>query len=226
MEWRRDLQYLIYCALLVALCACGTTQPAETLERPDLNGFATQAAEVQLTAQSERVAVDATVQAASLLAQQQLTYNSQLLATVRANEQPTPSERLALSDGGAVDLAMLDTSSGEMNFMQIGMSGYIRPDDGCFESHQQYYAASATSVVYMTGLAVNLREGTTFSVDWFYNGQRVFQSSWTAPSDEVRRCFAVPMRAADVALQAGSWTATLYINGVQRSQNAFEIVQR
>lgn len=220
------MYYLICFALVWGLCACGAPQAAEPLERPDLTAYATQAAEVQLTAQLERVAVDATVQAASLLAQQQLTYNSQLLATVRANEEPTPSERLALAEGGAVDLAMLDTSSGEMNFLQIGMAGYIRPDDGCFESHQQYYAASATSVVYMTGLAVNLRQGTTFNVDWSYNGQRVYQSSWTAPADEVRRCFAVPLRAADVALQTGSWTATLYIDGLQRAQNAFEIVQR
>lgn len=219
--------YIAIIALIsiIGLGACqslGNDDMAQiTLE---LTAYATQSTQLQQAIAQDATQVVLTVDAASQQFAQLSGLNGVLVATVRAGENPTPVERIAAIQGGAMSLEMLNTSDGQMRFMQVGVAGFINPSDGCFESHQQYYTLGNANVVYMTALAVNLKAGTRFAVDWFYAGQRVFQSAWTAPSDEVRRCIAVPMRITDTAFLAGDWTATLYIDGQSYSSSSFQML--
>jgi hypothetical protein len=206
--------------------ACGALDaPSEVdLARAELEAYGTQAIVIQNEAQIARTQVIQTVQVAEVQSTQIALYNQYLVATARANQNPTPSQRIAVVEGGAMSLEMLNVSDGQMRLMQVGVAGYIRPDDGCFETHQQYYTLGNTSVVYMTGLAINLPAGTSFAVDWLYEGQVVFRSSWTSTNFEVRRCIAIPMRSSDVAFRGGNWIARLFVNGSSFSASNFQMV--
>ena len=208
---------------MMLLAACGTNNEESLMMRETLTAYPTQSAALLQALQVERTQAVATIQSSEQQAQRFQEYNAIVLATVRANQVPTPEERVAIVEGGAMSLEMLNTSDGQMRLMQIGMAGYIKPEDNCFETHQQYYTLSNTSVIYMTAVAVNLKAGTRFDVNWEYERQRVFQSSWTAPQDADIRCVAVPMRAGDTALQTGNWTATLFMNGMAQTSSSFQI---
>lgn len=223
---KRWIQNVKLCVLVALLTACGAFDAPNEVDiaRAELEAYGTQAIVIQNEAQLARTHVVQTVQVADVQSTQIALYNQYLVATARANQNPTPSQRIAAVEGGAMSLEMLNVSDGQMRLMQVGMAGYIRPDDGCFETHQQYYTLSNTNVVYMTGLAVNLPAGTVFAVDWLYEGQVVFRSSWTAPNFEVRRCIAIPMRASDVAFRGGNWIARLFVNGSSFSASNFQMV--
>ena len=209
------MKILVAIGLSILCAACGTnTQEAAILPAEEIAAYATQVVDLQVTAQIDRNNILATVAAADSRSQQQMIYNNILLATVRAGEAPTPSERLAMSDGGAMSAEMLNTGNGEMLVQQVGTASIIRADDGCFETHQQYFDRMSTNTIYMTGLVTNIVEGTAFRVDWIYNNEIVYTSSWSAPMSELRRCFAVGMNASDVVFNEGSWSARLFLNGV------------
>ncbi|MCS6834565.1 MAG: hypothetical protein NZ750_00920 [Anaerolineae bacterium] len=210
-------------ALAFMLVACQSNSAEQDAMRQVLTTYPTESAALLQTMQAQRIQADATIQAADSDGQRYRDYTSLILATVRANQVPTPSERLAVVEGGAMSLEMLNITDDQMRFMQIGMAGYVNPSDDCFETHQQYYTQANTRIIYMTALAINLKAGTNFTVNWLYNRQRVFQSSWTAPRDELRRCIAIPMRSSDVTFQAGSWTAELLVNGRAEASASFEI---
>jgi len=210
-------------ALILALAACQSSSTEQEDMRQALTAYPTESAALLQAMQAQRTQAAATIAASDAESQRYRDYTSIILATVRANQVPTPSERLAIVEGGAMSLEMLNVTDGQMRFMQIGVAGYVNPSDDCFETHQQYYTQANTSVIYMTALAINLKAGTTFTVNWQYNRQRVFQSSWTAPRDEVRRCIAIPMRSSDTSLQVGSWTADLFVNGQKEASSSFEI---
>jgi len=217
-------QWLLKVFAVLSLSACGLLgEPDEAnLARLEIDAYGTQAVQIQSEAQLARTQAVQTVQVADVQSTQMAMFNQVLVTTARANQEPTLA-RIAMSEGGAMSLEMLDTSDGQMRIMQTGVASFIRPSDGCFETHQQYYTLPNANVVYMTGLAVNLPAGTTFAVDWLYEGQVVYQSSWTAPNNEVRRCIAVPMRADNVAFRQGNWIARLYVNGSSFTSSDFQM---
>lgn len=216
--------FLIVC--LSGLAACSDRPPdtlAEiSLQSPD--SYATQAVQVQLTSRADQQSVVATVESANRLEQQQLAYNAVLLATVRADQVATPVERVAMTEGGAMSAEMLNLADGEMTIQQIGLAGFVRPEDSCFETHQQYFARMTTDIIYISGLITNVQEGTRFSVDWIYDNEIVYSAAWSAPLTEPRRCLAIPMRASEVVFNTGSWSARLFMNGIPIDNSAFEIV--
>jgi hypothetical protein len=214
-------------AMLALTSACGAAPPAaETLEpiRP-YESIATEAAGIQLTASAEAVALNATIEAATRMETQHNAYNAVLLATVRANEVPTPSQRLAMTDGGAMAAEMLNLADGQMRVQQIGTAGFVRPEDNCFETHQQFFNRASTNIIYMTGLVTNLQSGTTFRVDWIHNNRVVHTSTWSAPNDEIRRCLALALRASEVVFTPGPWSARLFMDNVPVGNSAFEILE-
>jgi hypothetical protein len=224
---RMNWKWICLCAGVCFLtAACSTTPPAaETLEPlRSYESIATEAVSVQQTAAADTAAMNATIEAAARLESQHSTYNALLLATVRANEVPTPSQRLAMTEGGAMAAEMLNLSDGQMRVQQIGTAGFVRPEDNCFETHQQFFNRASTNVIYMTALVTNLQSGTTFRVDWIYNNRVVHTSTWSAPSDEIRRCLALAMRASDVVFSPGAWSARLFMNNVPIGNSAFEIL--
>jgi len=213
----------LFAFIILALAACQGSSDQLESTRQALTAYPSESAALLQTVQAQRTQAAATIQASEAQGQRYRDYANLILATVRANQVPTPAERLAVVEGGAMSLDMLNTSDGQMRFMQIGVAGYVNPVDDCFETHQQYYTQANTSIIYMTALAVNLQAETTFSVNWLYNRQRVFQSSWTAPEDAVRRCIAIPMRSSDTAFEIGSWSAELFVNGMMEASSSFEI---
>ncbi len=222
---KRSRVYLLAIVAMIST-ACGTMpQAAETLEpiRP-YESIATEAASVQQTAAVDVLALNATIEAATRTESQQNAYNVVLLATVRANEVPTPSERLAMTEGGAMAAEMLNLADGQMRIQQVGTAGFVRPEDNCFETHQQFFNRASTNIIYMTGLVTNLQAGTTFRVDWIYNSRVVHTSTWSAPNNEIRRCLALAMRASDVVFTPGAWSARLFMDNVPVGNSAFEIL--
>lgn len=208
------------------VAACGVMPTANETSVPPrpYESLATEAAGVQLTSVAEITAMNATIEAATRLESQHSAYNAVLLATVRANEVPTPSQRLAMTEGGAMAAEMLNLADGQMRIQQIGTAGFVRPEDNCFETHQQFFNRASTNIIYMTGLVTNLKAGTTFRVDWIYNNRVVHTSTWSAPNDEIRRCLALALRASEVVFAPGAWSARLFMDNVPVGNSAFEIL--
>ncbi len=209
----------VFLLVLVILAGCtGTDEAAQMREEIALYAEESNALRQQIQQQLTQTA--ATAEYANAQIQQLSALNQQLLATARAGEAPTP-QRLVSTDGGAMGAEMFNLQDETMRFVQIGIAGYVRPSDECFETHQQYYTLSATRTVYMTAVAVQLRAGTTFDVEWRHEGELVSRTSWTAPSNQAVRCIALPL---NMPLRVGNWTARLFINGTGYPSSAF-IVQ-
>jgi hypothetical protein len=208
--------------LLAACSSLSGANPEATLE-VELTQMATQAAGIHEAAQAERTRSVATIAAAETKSADFLHYNNILIGTVRAVQVPT-AERIAFTDTGAMGLDMMNTSSGEMQIIQIGTAGAIRAEDRCFEAHQSYFTASTTSRIYLTGVAFNLAAGTRLDVNWLYENQLVFQQGWTAPDFAERLCFALELTPANVPFSPGSWSAVLFVNGEQRDPAPFNIL--
>jgi hypothetical protein len=208
---------------LLTACSSLSGANAEATLEVELTQMATQSAGIREVAQAERTRTVATIIAAETKSADYLHYNNILVGTVRAVQVPT-QERLAFTDSGAMGLDMMDTSSGEMQVIQIGTAGYVRPEDGCFESHQSYFNLSSTQSIYLTGVAFNLPAGTRFNVNWLYNNKIVFQDSWSAPAFAERQCFALELTSANAPISAGTWSAVLFVNGEQRDPAPFEVL--
>lgn len=191
----------------------------------ELTAYATEAAGIRLNSQTERTQVAATVAVAETQSANYSLYNNVLVATVRADQIPTPSERLAFTDGGVMAIDMFDLSDGQMRFLQVGTAGYVRPEDRCFETHQTFFRTSSTNRIYMTALALNLQAGTNLRVDWFYEGSRVHTSAWSAPSFTEGMCIAIELSPANAPFLPGNWSATLFVNGNAIDPSAFSIIE-
>lgn len=209
----------LFLLILLCLAGCGGTDEADLLQE-EIKAFAEESNGLLQEIQSQRTQIAVTADYANQQIAQLTTLNQQLVATARAGEAPTP-ERLVASGVGAMAAEMFNLEDETMRFVQIGMAGYVRPADDCFETHQQYYTLSLTRTVYMTAVAVQLRAGTTFDVEWRYENELMARTSWVAPNNQAVRCIALPFSGT---LQAGNWTARLFINGTAYPSSPF-IVQ-
>lgn len=214
---------VVLCAGLLAACSSlSGANPEATLE-VELTQMATQAAGIREAAQAERTRSVATIIAAETIAADYFHYNNILVGTVRAVQVPT-QERIAFTDSGAMGLDMMDTSSGEMQILQIGTAGLIRAEDRCFEVHQNFFNVGNTPRIYLTGVAFNLAAGTRLDVNWLYENQVVYQQGWTAPDFAERECFALELTPANAPFLPGAWSAVLFVNGEQRDPAPFNIL--
>lgn len=209
------MRHILIVLIFVFLTACQSiTSDDESLAlQADLEAYGTEAAFLRDQMQLDRTSVAASVEDAGTQIAAFTVYNSQLAATVQSGIIPTATVDLSdVSSTGPMSVDMFDLSSGEMRFVEVGTAGQITSEDRCFVRHQSFFNA-ATSVIYMTALALNLQAGTVVRVDWQYGSDVVYSNGWTAPSGADGQCIAIEFRPSNAPFLAGNWTATMYING-------------
>jgi hypothetical protein len=209
----RHLITILLCALLTSCQSFAAGEENLVLES-ELEAYATEAAELRNQMQADRTAIAETIVFGGTRVEAFTDYNAHLAATVQSGIIPTATlANLDFDAQGPMPIDMFDLSSGEMRFVQVGTAGQITPNDRCFVSHQNFFDAEMTSVIYMTALALNLRAGTVVRVDWQNGSEIVYSNAWTAPQSQDGQCVALELRPSNAPFIPGNWTATMYING-------------
>lgn len=214
--------------MLGLLAACQSLQGEDVpaTMRADLTLYATEAAAIQAQLVARRTEAAATIQAAGTQAADFFHYNNVLVATVRAVIPPTPAERLAVaveSSGGASEYQVNEMGMAT-ELEQIGISSFLSPEDGCFETQSTVFNMNTVETLYLTARAVSMQAGTRLEADWDFNGQMMYRSSWIAQISQMDLCISLRFSSADVPFQAGNWTVTLFVNEALVTRIAFEMV--
>lgn len=219
------LIWVLLMMMVLASCQSLAGNEENIAYEAELEAFGTEAAFLRDQMQIDRTAIAATVQVGGTQIAAFTEYNIQLAATVQSGIIPTPTlGSFEIASEGPMSVEMFDLSSGEMRFVQVGAASQINPNDRCFVSHQNFFDADMTSVIYMTALALNLQAGAVVRVDWQYGSDVVYSNSWIAPQALDGQCVALEFRPSNAPFLAGNWTATMYINGEPIDPAAFSII--
>lgn len=217
--------YLRFILLLLLLSACqalSNNDPNVMLEQ-DMQNYGTEASNIRDAMQENRTEVAATIAVASTQASQYNNYNDTLRATVYAIHPDIVPTRVVVEDSqGPLPIEMYDTSSGEMKFVEVGITAQI-DSKNCFIKHESFFGVGI-STVYLTALALNLQAGTVVRVDWQFGNEVVHSSSWVASQSAKGQCVALALHSSDVEFSPGNWTATMYINGDAQDPVSFSII--
>lgn len=203
---------LLAISILITGCQAFTSDEVNQQLEQEIIAYATESAMLRDQIQIDRTQVIATVQSASTQSAQFSAYNNLLVATLRAINPPTPTSPPLDVVEGPLPFTIYDLSSGEMRFVQLGTASQI-DSSGCFVRHQNFFNPMQVNTIYMTGVALNLRAGTTIRVNWQYEGEIVYSNSWVAPQSIDGQCFAIPIQPSNAPFLSGNWTATVIIDG-------------
>ncbi|GAB1420563.1 hypothetical protein MASR2M15_06650 [Anaerolineales bacterium] len=217
---------LLIISLIVASCSSLTIEDVPATLHTDMTAWALESTLIAQSIRDDMTPFMATVESQATQISQVDTINQILVATVRANAEPTRGVRLALAEemqGGIMGLDLLNTSDGVMRFFQIGTAAYVRPQDGCMESHQNFFQPSANQI-YLTTLGVNLAAGTILDVNWSFQGQSVYRESRSITADQEAQCIWFLLTPSNASFTPGNWTVTFMVNGRSINNYSFSIV--
>lgn len=221
------MRYVLIILTSIVIAGCQSLEVDEEHHdlAAELEAYGTQAASLRDQMQLERTAVAVTVEFGGTQIAAYTDYNVRLMATLQSGIVPTATlDPADFNAQGPLSLNTFDLSSGEMRFVEIGTAGQITPNDRCFVTHQKFFDAATTSVIYMTALALNLRAGTVVRVDWQYGGEVVYSNGWTAPQSLDGQCVAIELHPDNAPFAIGNWTATMYIDGEAIDPAPFTII--
>jgi hypothetical protein len=219
------MKQLLAFSLIFLLSACQSVlgEDEKVLLEGTMQAYGTEAANLREDTQSHRTEVVMTIAASGSQAADIERYNQSLRGTIVVAIPSSEEERLLLNNAeGPLPIDVYDLSNGEMRVVQVGTASDIDVN-GCFLAKRQFFPASI-GAIYMTAVALNLRAGTVFRVDWQYGGTVVYSNGWTAPQSIDGQCIAIELRPGDVEFSEGNWTATLYVNGEAVEPYSFTIV--
>lgn len=236
--------------LLLAACQAFVTEDVPATLAYELDAYATEAAALQGQLVAESTRRVATQVVAETRAANYYAYNGVLLATVRANAQPTSARRIvdvrpgtsagSMDDmdmmdmpqvsalgGGSTNAAALPGSRDEMRISEMRLAATIESFTRCATSQpQDVFRAEQTDVIYLTTIIDNLRSGTRIAVDWRREGLTQFEGIWVADTDASRICVAMELSADSTALLGGNWQAQLFVNNQAFDPLAFTVIGR
>ncbi len=133
--------------------------------------------------------------------------NSVLLATVRAGDP-----------AGGVVVDTIATPVGlDPNrrwFVKTGTSESVSEVDGCVEDPHITFSVD-TQQIFATVRAFNIQSGTLMSVQWYYEGNEVWQDSWTVPQNSADLCIWFDIQPSYLEFKPGNWSVRLFADGFQ-----------
>jgi hypothetical protein len=219
------LRFIQLVLVMLIMSGCiGTSDDAGAQMQQDLEAYSTEAILLREQIQLDRTAIAVTIVASAAQADEFESYNRVLQQTIVAGQPPTPTfVPITVNAQGPLPIAMFDLSDGQMRFVQVGTAGQI-DTDRCFVAHQTFFRDGDVNIIYITGLALNLRAGTVVRADWRYGDQIVYSNAWTAPQSVDGQCFALEMRPSNAPFLPGNWTVNLFINGDVSNTASFTII--
>jgi hypothetical protein len=197
--------------LLVSLSACGILNApdvAATL-RVQNTAYLAEATSIVETYSVDQVVIQATALAAETAVADLSSVNRQLILTAQAIIPPTPQRSVGEV---APDASSGTPGAGNSQFINTGVTTFIRESDGCADSFEVQIPQNAPSI-YVNTKALSVRGGTIMSVEWLFNTQVVVQETWTVPRDETDFCIWFSLNPSRVPFTPGLWSARLSANG-------------
>jgi cellobiose-specific phosphotransferase system component IIB len=206
--WR--LKQLLWIILSLPLCA-----GCEAFGRPNVpatfqaesRAYVAEATAIAQTAQVNEQSVNITAQAAETKIAEIQAVNLVLLATVRAGDP---------AQGVTVDTIAtpIDLDPNRRWFVKTGVSRRVSEADGCVVDPQINFSLD-TQQIYATVRAFNIQSGTMMSVQWYYEGNEVWQDSWTVPQNSADLCIWFDIQPSYVEFKPGNWSVRLFADGFQ-----------
>ncbi|MDX2160675.1 MAG: hypothetical protein SF162_05055 [bacterium] len=220
--------------LLSACSALGGTDNSALTAEPIANGELIQdgtALRQLLNDQATQVA--ATAVAAETYVTERESINAQLLATMRAAIPPTQQIVQAPGQGtpnvnalpdvpgegsGAAGQpgSMGSTNAGSVvngtQFSAIQSTRQVNETDGCAVGSSTQFVTTDPEI-YVTSRAFNITAGTVLSSVWRYEGEIVYEFSFTVNADDDDFCLWFSIDPATVPFTPGGWSVQLSADG-------------
>ena len=214
---------------LVAGCqALGGEDSVATIE-VDLTMYAAEHDAIQGAADAEQTMAAATLAAAGNAVAELAVVNAALGATLRANYTPTPAVRPAVVSaedmGSSLDEVMMDEAEpaeAAMRVLDLAPARGVDANSGCSSGVVQQFNTDAEQI-YVTARVTGLQAGTSFDVDWLFEDRVVYRVSWQADYSKSVECIWFYAGPVDFPFLPGSYTATLYVNGLPIGSTVFTI---
>lgn len=166
-----------------------------------------EATAIRVTAEARVTQAAGTMTAAEAYLNRRRTVNASLLATARANVQPT-AQVIANVFMGTPDAIQ----RGERWFVKTGTTTSIQPNSGCAIAPQNQFPVD-TREIYATFEAHNIASGTPLSASWSYEGQVVHQESFNLDGSYGFICLWFSINQSTVTFAPGTWSVQLFAEG-------------
>lgn len=219
-------------AAMGLLAGCQALAPADAVVtlQPETVHLVLEHAALQEAAAIDEAQMVATVSAAGTQVLEHSLLNAALGATLRANYTATPAVRAvvvsAADMGSSLDM-MDDMSYEDAVGSVIEVSGLdtalgVNANSGCSTGSVKQFGTDVERI-YATARMTNLLEGTYFEIDWLRQNRVVNRLSWLADYDAPSECIWFYVTQEDFAFLPGSYTATLFVNGISQASTDFTV---
>lgn len=225
---------LLCLATFELLTGCQALAPANVAATIHLE---TVSVDLEMEALSVAAATDeaelvATIAAAGTAVSEHSLMNAALGATLRANFTATPAVRavvVSAEDMGSSldadmmdDMAYEDSSDSPVRISDLDTARGINSGSGCTTGSVKQFGTDEERI-YATARVANLREKTIFEIDWMQGNRVVDRYSWQADYNAPTECIWFYVTPQDFAFLPGSYTATLFVNGISQASTDFTI---
>lgn len=218
--------WLVLAVVMGSCSALGSDNPAAT-QQAEVTGYISESTAIAQRIANAGTQAAATAAAAETYVAQIDGINRQVVATLRASLPPTPQVVTAIDPSLPVGTILPGSTSGsDMNdamgempantiaqFLQFTQTATsVRNSDGCAENVTNQFS-SAAAEIYATARALNVVAGTELGVEWSFNGQVVYTSSFVVEQNNPDFCFWFFITPADVPFTPGDWSVRMLVNG-------------
>lgn len=197
---------------LAAASGCGALAGPDvpaTLQAENL-GFVQEATQIAQAGAADRALIAAAAAAAATQVAELQGVNAVLLATVRAGDPPQQGVSVVAQTGSRPDTV----AEGQRWFVRTGTAASVNAADGCVVNPQISFPPDIERI-YATVHGYNVNAGVVMSVEWLYEGTRVWQESWPLERDWADICMWFYIDSTMVEFQPGNWSARLFADGFQ-----------
>ncbi len=225
---------LLCLATAVSLAGCQALAPANAVATIQLEAVNVDQAieDLSKAAATDVAELVATVAAAGTAVSEHSLMNAALGATLRANFTPTPAVRAVVVSaedmGSSLDSDMMDdmdyedASDAPVQISDLDTARGINANSGCTTGSVKQFGTDEAQI-YATARVSNLREGTTFEIDWMQQNRVVDRFSWQADYSAATECIWFYVTPQDFAFLPGGYRATLFVNGISQASTDFTI---
>lgn len=225
----------ILCLLVLPLqagCQALGGSDANATISADLTLVDSESESIRAAATAEQQMVVETIVAGGTRISRLAAVNAALGATLRAHQTGTPvvSAVVVSADdmGNSLEDDMMDSESPSappasvMTVSDPSTASSLDPDSGCSTGTVRLFSPGAERI-YMTAVVSALQLGTLFEVDWRFNARSLYRGSWLADFSSASVCVWFYATPVDFPFMPGSYSATLYADGVAQGTTDFSI---
>ncbi len=193
-------------ATMIGACQVFNRPDTPATLRAQNAGYVVEATTIQETARAEGTTLSRTAVAAETSIAQGSNITQQMMLTARAIVPLTPTR------AGVISGDVGTPAPAGQQFVDTHTASFVRDSDGCAGDSQTQFTTDSPRI-YATTRAQTLAAGTQMRVEWFFQGQTVWQESFNVSNDVNDFCIWFYIDPQTVTFSPGGWTVRLYANG-------------